>query len=44
VDYVSKKGDFKLAAVPQQMRLELEDKDADLEETLDLADALDFEE
>ncbi|WP_427158609.1 PmeII family type II restriction endonuclease [Aliinostoc sp. HNIBRCY26] len=44
VDYVSKKGDVKLAAISQQMTLELEDRDADLEETLDLADALDFEE
>jgi site-specific DNA-methyltransferase (cytosine-N4-specific) len=44
VDYVSKKGDFKLEAVSQQMTLELEERDSDLEETLDLADALDFEE
>ncbi|WP_264082454.1 PmeII family type II restriction endonuclease [Nostoc sp. CENA543] len=43
-DYVSKKGDVKLEAISQQMTLELEDRDADLEETLDLADALDVEE
>ncbi|WP_242046393.1 MULTISPECIES: PmeII family type II restriction endonuclease [Calothrix] len=44
VDYVSKKGDFKLEPISQQMTLELEAGDSDLEEPLDLADALDFEE
>ncbi|PHJ60096.1 DNA methylase [Nostoc linckia z18] len=44
VDYVSKKGDFKLEVVSQQMTLELQERDSDLEEPLDLADALDFEE
>ncbi|MBU7583426.1 MAG: DNA methylase [Nostoc sp. TH1S01] len=44
VDYVSKKGNVKLEAVSQQLSLELEGRDSDLEEPLDLADALDFEE
>ncbi len=43
VDYVSKKGDFKLESVSKQMTLDLEERDSDLEETLDLADALDVE-
>ncbi|WP_199335740.1 PmeII family type II restriction endonuclease [Nostoc sp. FACHB-110] len=44
VDYVSKKGDVKLEPISQQLTLELEARDSDLEEPLDLADALDFEE
>ncbi|MBW4613833.1 MAG: DNA methylase [Desmonostoc vinosum HA7617-LM4] len=43
VDYVSKKGEVKLEASPQQMTLDL-DESSDFEDTLDLADALDFEE
>lgn len=44
VDYVSKKGNVKLEAVAKQMTLELDKSDADLDEILDLADALDVEE
>lgn len=43
VDYVSKRGEFRLEPIHKQMVLDLEES-SDFEETLDLADALDFEE
>ncbi|MBE9012147.1 DNA methylase [Pseudanabaenaceae cyanobacterium LEGE 13415] len=44
VDYVSKKGDFKLEPVSKQIELPLDEEGSNLSDTLDLADALDFEE
>jgi site-specific DNA-methyltransferase (cytosine-N4-specific) len=44
VDYISKKGDFKLEPISEQMSLEIEDENIESGEPLDLADALDFEE